>query len=85
LKILTRARAALGQNGTLLIAEPLADTAGAEAMGGAYFRFYLLAMGGGRPRTRDQVTGLLQRAGFSQISFRRGRRLLRTGIVVARP
>ena len=85
LKILKAARAALDQDGTLLVAEPLADTAGAEAMGGAYFGFYLLAMGGGRPRTREQVTDLLQRAGFSRASFRRGRRLLRTGIVVARP
>lgn len=85
LKILKATRAALDQKGTLVIAEPLVDTTGAEAMGGAYFGFYLLAMGGGRPRTRDQVAALLQTAGFSRVSFRHGRRLLRTGIVVARP
>jgi demethylspheroidene O-methyltransferase len=85
LKILESARRSLDQSGTLLIAEPLADTAGTEAMAGAYFGFYLLAMGGGRPRTREEFTALLQRAGFSRISFRCGRQLLRTGIVVARP
>jgi demethylspheroidene O-methyltransferase len=84
LKILKGAREVLDPNGTLLIAEPLADTTGAEAMGGAYFGFYLLAMGGGRPRTQEQLTALLQQAGFRRISSRRGRQLLRTGIVVAR-
>jgi demethylspheroidene O-methyltransferase len=85
LTLLSAARMAMDDNGTLLIAEPLADTVGAEAMGGAYFGFYLLAMGDGRPRTQETLAGLLQRAGFSRVSFRRGRQLLRTGIVVARP
>jgi demethylspheroidene O-methyltransferase len=83
--ILRGARAALAADGTLLIAETMAETPGAEAMGGAYFGFYLMAMGRGRPRTREQLGALLQEAGFSKISFRRGRLLLRTGIVVARP
>ncbi len=84
LRILQAARAALPNNGTLLLAEPMAGTKGAEAMGGAYFGFYLLAMGGGRPRTPERLTALLQEAGFGQIEARRGRQLLRTGILVAR-
>lgn len=84
LKIFKAARAALGEDGTLVIAEPLADTPGTEAMSGAYFGFYLLAMGGGRPRSRAQFSALLTQAGFGEVRFRRGRRLLRTGIVVAR-
>ena len=48
---LTRAvRRSLRRNGVVLVAEPMAGTAGAEPMGDAYFGFYLLAMGHGRPR-----------------------------------
>ncbi len=50
----------LPAGGTLLLAEPMAGTPGAEAMGDAYFGFYLLAMGRGRPRTRDELTAMLQ-------------------------
>ena len=47
-----RCHRALPRDGTLLIAEPMADTPGAEPVGDAYFGFYLLAMGSGRPRRR---------------------------------
>lgn len=67
-KILTRARAALTDAGVLLIAEPLAGTRGAESMGDAYFGFYLMAMGKGRPRTRDELEAMAREAGFSHVS-----------------
>jgi demethylspheroidene O-methyltransferase len=51
----------------LLLAEPMAGTPGAEAMGDAYFGFYLLAMGRGRARTAAQLSALLTQAGFSAI------------------
>ncbi len=51
LALLKAARAALPPGGTLLLAEPMAGTPGAEPVGDAYFGFYLLAMGSGRPRT----------------------------------
>ena len=51
LAILRAARQALPPDGTLLLAEPMAGAAGAEPVGDAYFGFYLLAMGSGRPRT----------------------------------
>ncbi len=56
LEILRAARRALPNDGTLLIAEPLASTPGAESMGDAYFGFYLLAMGSGRPRSYETLT-----------------------------
>lgn len=62
--ILRRAREAIAHGGTLLIAEPMAGTRGAESMGDAYFGFYLLAMGRGRPRTREELSQLLFEAGF---------------------
>ena len=45
------------------------DTPGAEAIGDAYFGFYLLAMGSGRARRRAELAQLLQVAGFTGIRF----------------
>jgi demethylspheroidene O-methyltransferase len=55
LALLRAVRAALPPGGTLLLAEPMAGTPGAQAMGDAYFGFYLLAMGSGRPRTPQRL------------------------------
>ena len=65
--LLKKVREALAPGGTLLIAEPMAGTAYARRMGDAYFRFYLMAMGTGRPRTFDELSELLQRSGFGAI------------------
>ncbi len=65
LTLLKRAHEALPAGGALLIAEPMAGTAGAEAMGDAYFGFYLLAMGSGRPRTASELSALARSAGFA--------------------
>ena len=64
LQILQAVRRALPPGGTVLVAEPLAQTPGAEAMGDAYFGFYLLAMGRGRPRSAEEIAALLEHAGF---------------------
>lgn len=81
--LLRRVRRALPEGGRLLIAEPLADAPGAQAMGSAYFGLYLWAMGQGRPRTVGELTALLHAAGFSQArSLRTGMPLL-TGVLVA--
>jgi demethylspheroidene O-methyltransferase len=60
---------ALNPGGTVLLAEPMAETKGFEAMGHAYFGFYLLAMGRGRPRTEGEIRGLLTEAGFKGIKL----------------
>ncbi len=65
--LLRAVRAGLPPNGRLLIAEPMARTAGAKRMGDAYFGFYLLAMGSGRPRSADEIAGMLRTAGFADI------------------
>ncbi len=64
LTILRSIHRALSPGGTLLLAEPMAGTAGAEAMGDAYFGFYLLAMGRGRARTAAELAALVVAAGF---------------------
>jgi demethylspheroidene O-methyltransferase len=63
--LLKKAHAALPPGGRLLIAEPMAETPGAEAMGDAYFGLYLWAMGSGRPRTAQAYLALLAEAGFA--------------------
>ena len=65
--LLTRLHAALKPGGHLLIAEPMAGTAGAEAIGDTYFGFYLWAMGSGRPRTANELKAMCLAAGFSGI------------------
>ncbi len=84
-RLLRAARAALAPGGTLLLAEPMAETSGAERMGDAYFGFYLLAMGSGRPRNAATLTGLLQEAGFGRVQARRTGTPLLTSVLIARP
>ena len=71
LGILKAVRRALPIGGTLLVAEPMSQTRGAEPIGDAYFGFYLLAMGSGRPRTPAALATLLQAAGFERIRLHR--------------
>jgi demethylspheroidene O-methyltransferase len=67
-KILLRAIfEALPAGGKLLIAEPMADTPEHPAMGHAYFGFYLLAMGRGRPRSIDEISQLAMDSGFKSV------------------
>ena len=67
LAILQAARRALPPGGTLLLAEPMSGTAGAEPIGDAYFGFYLLAMGRGRARTPAELGAMLAQAGFTNV------------------
>ncbi len=83
LSLLRRARQALATGGQLLIAEPMAGTPGALAMGDAYFGFYLLAMGTGRPRTPDEIGAMLKQAGFGKVRVLRNRRPLLARVLVA--
>lgn len=85
LAILRAARQAISADGTLLIAEPMAGTPGAEAMGDAYFGFYLLAMGKGRARTAADLTALLQAAGFSSVRLLATHMPLQTQVLLASP
>lgn len=84
LALLRAIRDALPPGGTLLVAEPMAGTRGAEPVGDAYFGFYLLAMGSGRPRTAAEIGGLLREAGFHAIAERRTRRPLLVRLIRAR-
>lgn len=62
--ILNAVGRALSPGATLVVAEPMSGTPGAEPMGAAYFGFYLLAMGKGKSRTPDALAQMMRRAGF---------------------
>lgn len=83
--ILRKARHAVAPGGALLIAEPMAGTPGAEAMGAAYFGFYLLAMRGGASRSAERLTSMVKAAGFSAVSPVKTHNPLLTGALLARP
>jgi demethylspheroidene O-methyltransferase len=85
LTILRAARQALPPGGTLLLAEPMSGTPGAEPIGDAYFGFYLWAMGSGRPRTAEELEALLREAGFNRVKEIRTRRPLLTRLLIASP
>lgn len=82
--ILRGIRAALPSGGALLLAEPMAETAGAEPIGDAYFGFYLLAMGRGRPRAPREIARLLTDAGFADVRRLATRRPLLVSAIIAR-
>jgi demethylspheroidene O-methyltransferase len=84
LAILRAARSALSPGGTLLLAEPMAGTAGAQAMGAAYFGMYLMAMGSGRSRTAKELRLLLEQSGFGHVRERPTALPLQAGLLVAR-
>lgn len=83
LGILKRVRAALPAGGTILLAEPMAGTPGAEAMGDAYFGFYFLAMGRGRTRRVDELRTMLREAGFASAAPLPTRIPLLVGVIKA--
>ncbi len=84
LAALRAAHAALPPGGRLLVAEPLAETRGAEEIGDAYFGFYLLAMGSGRPRRKAEMFQLIQAAGFERIRLLKSPRPLFASVLTAR-
>jgi demethylspheroidene O-methyltransferase len=83
LEILKAAHKALAPGGTLLIAEPMSDAKNAETVGAAYFGFYLMAMGSGRPRTATEITNMLKTAGFQHVRTVNTPMPLQTGLLIA--
>ena len=83
LELLAAVRRSLPLGGSLLIAEPMSGTEGAEPIGAAYFGFYLLAMGRGRSRTPRDFESLLARAGFGRFRLLRSPSPLQAGLLMA--
>ena len=83
MRILRAVHAALPSDGRVLIAEPMSETPGAEAVGDAYFGFYLLAMGRGRPRTPARMGEMLIAAGFAKPRLIPTSMPMQTSVVIA--
>ena len=81
--LLENIHAALPPGGRLVVAEPMAETRGAERMGDAYFGLYLLAMGSGRPRSAREICDMLHAAGFSESRVARSALPLTTTVIIA--
>ncbi|EGV33090.1 O-methyltransferase family 2 [Thiorhodococcus drewsii AZ1] len=74
---------ALPSGGTLMVAEPMAETPGAEPIGDAYFGFYLLAMGSGRARSPRELDAMLRAADLGQVRQLAPRRPFLTQLMLA--
>ncbi len=82
--LLSAAYRALPAKGVLLVAEPMMGAEATAPVGGAYFGFYLLAMGQGRARAPQELRHMLSTAGFAATQVVRTRQPLQTGLIVAR-
>ncbi|WP_315750168.1 MULTISPECIES: methyltransferase [unclassified Bradyrhizobium] len=83
-RLLAKVRAALPDDGVLLLGEPMREAAGGADGVSAYFEIYLRAMGQGRPRSAARLRDLLQAAGFSQVRVLRTRIPLIASVIVAK-
>nr|WP_284701048.1 methyltransferase [Rhodoplanes tepidamans] len=87
LAVLRAARQALTASGRsggrVIVAEPMSGAPGAEPAGEAYFGFYFMAMGRGRPRTPAGLSALLNAAGFHRPTLVTTRNPLLVQLVVA--
>ncbi len=66
-QLLARAFESLPPGGTVLVAEPMLGRHDHGGLVGNYFRFYLMAMGSGRPRSHRELKRMLKTAGFSRV------------------
>lgn len=85
LRLLCAVHQQLPADGVLLLAEPMAGEKSTDRVADAYFGLYLLAMGKGRARTPDELTGLLRAAGFTRSRLLTSHMPLQTRIMVAYP
>lgn len=82
-QLFAQVRRALKNGGKLIIAEPMSGSRRAETVGDAYFGFYLMAMGSGRPRSASEIISMLQREGFASVRELKTRMPLQTSLIVA--
>jgi demethylspheroidene O-methyltransferase len=85
LALLRCVRAALPEEGALLIAEPMSGGSGPDRISDVYFAFYLLAMGRGRARTPQRLFALLREAGFTRMRRLRTRTPFLLRAILAQP
>jgi demethylspheroidene O-methyltransferase len=85
LTLLKSIRAALPQDGALLIAEPMSAAPRTDRVADVYFALYLLAMGRGRARTPAEIAEMARAAGFRRVSTLKTRSPFLLRAILARP
>jgi demethylspheroidene O-methyltransferase len=85
LQLLRGVRAALPDDGALVIAEPMSGGSSRDRISDVYFAFYLLAMGRGRARTPQELFELLRTAGFGRMRRLRTRTPFLLQAIMAQP
>lgn len=83
LHLLRAIHTALPMGGTLLLAEPMAQSEG-QSPSDPYFHFYLMAMGSGQLRTPQALMALMETAGFTHIELAPNPMPLHAQILVGR-
>ncbi len=83
LTVLRAIHGALPLGGTLLLAEPMAQSEG-QSPSDPYFHFYLMAMGSGQLRTPQALAALMESAGFTHIELAPNAMPLHAQILVGR-
>lgn len=83
LTVLRAIHDALPLGGTLLLAEPMAQSEG-QSPSDPYFHFYLMAMGSGQLRTPQALAALMEAAGFTHIELAPNAMPLHAQILVGR-
>jgi demethylspheroidene O-methyltransferase len=83
LTVLRAIHDALPLGGTLVLAEPMAQSEG-QSPSDPYFHFYLMAMGSGLLRTPQALTALMESAGFTHIELAPNAMPLHAQILVGR-
>lgn len=82
--ILRSVKQALPKGGVVVLAEPMSESRGAEAISDAYFGFYLMAMGQGRLRTPAMLAQMLRDAGFQRVKRWKTRMPMLVSVLTAR-
>jgi demethylspheroidene O-methyltransferase len=82
-RLLTNLHRSMSPDSRLLLSEPMSETDGTSAMADAYFGFYLLAIGQGRPRSADEIETMLETAGFKKIRALQARHPLLSRSILA--
>jgi len=82
--LLAKVRDSLPADGRLIVSEPMSGGDTPSRSGDAYFNFYTLAMGSGRPRSPARHAEMLAAAGFVGVRTRATRQRFVTSILTAR-
>ena len=85
MKLLKSVKKSIMPGGVLLVAEPMAEIQNSKSNhSDAYFSFYLLAMGKGKPRSKEQLKKMLLDSGFSTVESLNTNLPIQTGIMLAK-